>query len=138
MIKKEYQNKYVWIDPYEIYNYITNNWNKTIENINAIVAISTANLLHRGISDKKNYVIEITFTKPEILNYIKDYMVKIWYKVSILAVMESLEKSLENNMNRSETNMSSYYTEDVIYATFKKFFENTYNKLAREEWLKEI
>jgi hypothetical protein len=29
--------------------------------------------------------------------------------------------------------MSSFYTEDAVYALFRDFFENTYNKLAREE-----
>lgn len=138
LIKGKYQNDYVWIDPNEIANYITDNWKKNIENLQGISWAIASNLLARGISDKKNYVIEVTFTKPEIVDYIKEYMEKIWYKISIDFVISDEKIAWENNISRSETNMSSLYTEDAIYELFRNFFENVYNKLAREEWLKEI
>jgi hypothetical protein len=138
LIKSKYKDDYVWIDPNEIANYITDNWKKNIENLQGISWAIASNLLARGISDKKNYVIELTFTKPEIVDYIKEYMEKIWYKISIDFVISDEKIAWENNISRSETNMSSFYTEDAVYALFRDFFENTYNKLAREEWLKEI
>jgi len=109
-----------------------------VENLEALTVTIASNLLNRWISKKKNYVIELTGMKKEIFEYIMRNMKKIWYEITLVFVDSSVEQAQENDLSRSKTNMSSYYTEWFIYNIFRNFFEYNYNKLAREEWLVEI
>jgi hypothetical protein len=75
-----------------------------MESIGAVIA-------RRAVHERRNIVVEIIGAKYDPVKHLIEAFKSIDYRVSVIAVTADLEKSLDWNLNRSDNNISAYYTE---------------------------
>lgn len=113
---QKYHTGWVIADPNDIFQAVK----KTIgpEGDIPYVYIAGVEILKRAISEKRNIVIEVVGDKFEPLKHLLDSMEAIGYKPQVQAIINDIEKSFENNVNRSKDNISAAFTQDEVYSWF--------------------
>ena len=112
MRKQQYSKGYVLIDAAEIFLSLSNGeyydfgttFEEPLELIGSLIT-------RQAIRERRNIVTEIIGATKEVMFPIIDAMKSIVYKINMIYVECEMEESWKRNVERSNDNISAYYTE---------------------------
>ncbi len=121
--KEKYSKGWVLVDAGEVYQAI-----KPLieipEEEETLMYLAGNWLLSKAIADRKNIVIEIIMDKLEPIRTIIGQMKGEGYEVEVIGMVNDIQKSWENNLNRDKDNTSAHYTQDETLSWFEEYFRN--------------
>ena len=127
-IKQKYTTGYKHIDAGEIFIELSKgkyyDFPSSLENqMNKI----GSEFLNKAISEKANIVMELIGDDSNEISPLIDALKRIGYEVNLVGLDSEVETALERNKNRSDDNISAFYTQKYHFKWLKDAIRNAVN-----------
>lgn len=111
-IKENYKSGYTHIDAGDIFMKLSKgkyfDFPSTLEHKMNKIGLELAN---KAIAEKANIVMEVTGDNEEEVSQLIDELTEVGYEINVQGITCDEETALERNVNRSDDNISAYFTQ---------------------------